>query len=261
MRPGTRHPRIWLLACLWCLLVWTTSAKASWEAYQQAGEAAYSRGDYSTARRMFLAAVREARHFGPQDPRLDISLNKLALLRAIRGQHSGSGGRSQHVVRKKHRIRKHSAAHRGRQRQASRTVLRRAKPGRQQHALLPTRPGERRRGTRTSIARQTHRAKRPRTVLHRARPTRHAAPLAHRGKRHGVTRTPRLHRGHTRQRPHTALHRARTQRPGHTPRAVRHDRRRKRVQSGRRAMLLAPHATPALSTSALPPWLATDLVT
>src|SRR4029450_6329699 len=74
MRSWTVHPRIWLLACMWCLLVWTTSAKASWEAHQQAGEEAYSRGDYNTARRMFLAAVREARHFGPQDPRLDISL-------------------------------------------------------------------------------------------------------------------------------------------------------------------------------------------
>jgi len=215
MRPGGRHLRIWLLACMWCLLVWTASAKASWEAYQQAGEEAYSRGDYSTARRMFLAAVREARHFGPQDPRLDISLNKLALLRAIRGQYSGSGGRAQYVVRKKHRTRKHSVVRRGRQRQASRTVLRRAKPGRQHHALLPTRPGEHRRGTRTSIARQTHRTKRPRTVLHHTRPTRHAAPLVHRGKRHGVIRTPRLHRGHTRQRPPTTLHL-----PGHNAQGI-----------------------------------------
>ena len=261
MRPGTRRPRIWLLACLWCLLVWTASAKASWEAYQQAGEAAYSRGDYSTARRMFLAAVREAKHFGPQDPRLDISLNKLALLRVMRSPHSRRGGQAQYAVRKKHHTRKHSAVRRGRQRHASRTVLRRAKPGRQHHALLPRRPGEHRRGPRTRIARQTHRTKRPRTVLHHARPTRHAAPLAHHGKRHGVTRTSRLHRGHTRQRPHTTLHRARPQRPGHTPRAVRPDRRRKGVRSGRRAMLLAPHATPALATIARPPWLATDLVT
>jgi len=213
MRPGMRHLRLWLLACLWCLLVWTTAAKASWEVYQQAGEEAYSRGDYRTARQMFLAAVREARHFGPQDPRLDISLNKLALLRTIRGQHSRSGGHAQYVVRKKHHARKHSAVRRGRQRHASRTVLRRTKPGRQQyHALLPTRPGKHRRGPRTSIARQTHRAKRPRTMLHQTRPTRHAAPLVQRGKRHGVIRTPRLHRGHTRQRPHTILHRARPKR-------------------------------------------------
>ena len=75
------HPRVWLLVCMgWCM-VWTLPAQASWEEYQQAGEAAYNRGDYATARRMFLAAVREARNFGPQDPRLDISLNKLELLR------------------------------------------------------------------------------------------------------------------------------------------------------------------------------------
>src|SRR5215467_15822022 len=132
MRPGMIHPRIWLLVCLWCLLVWTASAKASWEAYQQAGEEAYSRGDYKTARQMFLAAVREARDFGPQDPRLDISLNKLALLRTIQGQPTGSGGRSQYAVRKKHHTRKYSATRRGRQRQTSQTVLRHAKPGRQQ---------------------------------------------------------------------------------------------------------------------------------
>ena len=53
-----------------------TPAQASWEAYQQAGEEAYERGDYAIAQRMFLAAVREAKHFGPQDPRLDISLQQ-----------------------------------------------------------------------------------------------------------------------------------------------------------------------------------------
>ena len=61
-------------------MVWTLPAQASWEEYQQAGEAAYERGDYATAQRMFLAAVREAENFGPQDPRLDISLNKLGSL-------------------------------------------------------------------------------------------------------------------------------------------------------------------------------------
>ena len=59
------HPRIGLLVCMgWCI-IWTSPAQASWEAYQQAGEAAYERGDYATAQRMFLAAVREARNFGP----------------------------------------------------------------------------------------------------------------------------------------------------------------------------------------------------
>src|SRR5712692_10224518 len=100
------HLRIGLLACMWCLMVWMTPAQASWEAYQQAGEAAYSRGDYGTAQRMFLAAVREARRFGPQDPRLDISLNKLALLRVARGAHGKAGGRAQRVAGKNHTARK-----------------------------------------------------------------------------------------------------------------------------------------------------------
>ena len=61
------HLRLWLFVCLgWCIL-WIPSAQASWEFYQQAGEEAYSRGDYATARQMFLAAVREARELGPQE--------------------------------------------------------------------------------------------------------------------------------------------------------------------------------------------------
>src|SRR5947208_3291943 len=125
MRPGMMHPRIWLLACMWCLIVWTTPVRASWEAYQQAGEAAYSRGDYGAAQRMFLAAVREARRFGPQDPRLDISLSKLALLRVARGAHSRAGVRAQRVIRSKPPARQPGAARLGRQRQPARTVLRR----------------------------------------------------------------------------------------------------------------------------------------
>ena len=81
-------------------MVWTP-AQASWEEYQQAGEAAYDRGDYATARRMFLAAVREARHFGPEDPRLDISLNKLTLLRVAHSADSQADVRTQRVTKRK----------------------------------------------------------------------------------------------------------------------------------------------------------------
>src|SRR5918911_87791 len=118
-RVGMLHPRVWLLACMgWCM-VWTPPAQASWEAYQQAGEAAYKRGDYATAQRMFLAAVREARHFGPRDPRLDISLNKLALLRVARSAHSSRAGvRTQHGTRRKSPARKPGLGHRGHRRQA-----------------------------------------------------------------------------------------------------------------------------------------------
>ena len=202
------HPRVWLLACMgWCM-VWTLPAQASWEAYQQAGEAAYKRGDYATARRMFLAAVREARHFGPQDPRLDISLNQLALLRVAHGAHSKAGVRTQRATRKKSHTRKPGMVRRGHQRQAARPALRQARPGRQHHAVQSTRPGERRKGTQTAVARPAHRAKRPRATLHRTRPARHVTPPARHGKRRAVIRTPRRQRSHTLQRSRTTHHHA-----------------------------------------------------
>src|SRR5712691_4355848 len=202
-RGGMMHPRVWLLACMgWCM-VWTLPAQASWEAYQQTGEAAYNRGDYATAQRMFLAAVREARHFGPQDPRLDISLNKLALLRVARSAHSKAGVRTQHATRKKPHTRKSGLVRRGHRRQPARPVLRPARPGRQHHALQSARPGERRTGTRTTVARPSYRAKRPRTTLHRARLARHVAPPVRHGKRREAIRMPRRQRSHT-------LHRSRT---------------------------------------------------
>src|ERR671933_738303 len=131
-RVGMMHPRVWLLACMgWCM-VWALPAQASWETYQQAGEAAYNRGDYATAKRMFLAAVREARYFGPQDPRLDISLNKLALLRVIRGQHATA----------QKTARQGRVSRRSRQRPQPRTALQRVRPGRHKQALWSGRPGE-----------------------------------------------------------------------------------------------------------------------
>jgi hypothetical protein len=198
------HPRVWLLACIgWCI-AWTLPAQASWEAYQQAGEAAYNRGDYATARRMFLAAVREARYFGPQDPRLDISLNKLALLREARDTHSRAGVRTQRATRRKSHSRKPGLGRRGHQRHAARAGIRHARPGRQHHARLSARPGERRKGTRTTVARSAHRAKRPRATLHRARPARHVTPPVQRSRRAAIRR-PRQ-RGHTLQRSRTTHH-------------------------------------------------------
>lgn len=170
------HPRVWhLLACIgWCM-VWTLPAQASWEAYQQAGEAAYNRGDYATARRMFLAAVRAARHFGPQDPRLDISLNKLALLRV--GREAQAGVHTQRAIRKKSHARKSGLGRRGHQRQAVRSA---------------------------------HRTTRPRATLHRARPARHvAAPVRH-GKRHEAIRRLRLRQETLRRQHGQTLQRSRT---------------------------------------------------
>jgi hypothetical protein len=200
MRPGMIHPRLWLVVCAWCLIGWTAPAQASWEAYQQAGETAYSRGRYTEAERMFLAAVREARRFGPQDPRLDISLNKLARLRVIRGQQAQF--RSQRTARKKAPARQERLSRRGRQRQQPRTALQHARPGRHTQALLSGRPGARRKDARISIARPEHRSKRPRAALHRARPTHRAvSSMRHQrqqtsARRGSSQRTLHLQRGH-----------------------------------------------------------------
>jgi hypothetical protein len=200
------HPRLWLLVCMgWCM-VWTLSAQASWEEYQQAGEAAYNRGDYATARRMFLAAVREARNFGPRDPRLDISLSKLELLRVTQGVHNKADGRIQRATKKKSQTRKSGSVRRGHRRQPARPGVRQARPGRQRHAVQSARHGERRKGTRTTVARPAPRAKRPRATLHRARPARHAAPPMRHGKRREVIQTPHRQQSHTLQRSRTTHH-------------------------------------------------------
>lgn len=177
------HRRIWLLACVWCLIWWTTPAQASWEAYQQAGESAYTRGDYDEAERMFLAAVREARHFGPQDPRLDISLSKLALLRVIRGQSSMAGSPSQPSVRTPDTAPPRQLARRSHQRRQPHRALRRARPGQRTPALGPARPRERSKSAQGRVALPERRPKRPRAVQHRTAPPRRVAPPVRPGKR------------------------------------------------------------------------------
>jgi hypothetical protein len=202
------RPRIGLLVCMgWCM-VWALPAQASWEAYQQAGEAAYERGDYATAQRMFLAAVREARDFGPQDPRLDISLSKLELLRITRSAQSQADVRSQRVTRKKSYTRKPGSVRRGHRRQPAHTGVRRARSGR--HTLRSARPGEHRQGTRPTVARPAHRAKRPRTTLQRANSPRQVAPPVRHGKRREALHTPRPRRETSRRQPSHTLQRSRT---------------------------------------------------
>jgi hypothetical protein len=200
------HPRVWLLVCIGWLMVCSPPAQASWEAYQQAGEEAYDRGDYDTAERMFLAAVREAKHFSPQDSRLDISLNKLALLRIARGAYSEEDVRTQRVTRRKSHTRKPGQVRRGHRRSPARQGLQHARPGRQHHASSSARSGGHRKGTRTTVERPAHHPKRPQATRPRVRPTRQVAPPVRHGKRREAIRTPRLQpetprrqRGHTLQ--------------------------------------------------------------
>jgi hypothetical protein len=197
------HPRVWLLVCIGWFMVCSLPAQASWEAYQQAGEEAYERGDYDTAERMFLAAVREAKHFGPQDSRLDISLNKLALLRVARGAYSEGDVRTQRVTRRKSHSRKPGQVRRGHRRPSARQGLQHAGPSRQHHTSLSAPSRGRRKGTRTTVARPAHRPKRPQATRHRVRPARQAAPPVRQGKQREAIRTPRRQRGHTLQQSRT----------------------------------------------------------
>ena len=72
----------WLLAAF-CVLLVSTHAPAqltSWQMNNAAGEEAYKQGRYAEAEKTWLATLKEAESFGPQDPRLATSLNNLPLL-------------------------------------------------------------------------------------------------------------------------------------------------------------------------------------
>ena len=53
---------------------------ATWDEEAQAGMQAYLHGDYAAAERHLLTALRTAEEIGPEDPRLALSLNNLALV-------------------------------------------------------------------------------------------------------------------------------------------------------------------------------------
>jgi tetratricopeptide (TPR) repeat protein len=80
MRLGTTR---WLLAEVLCLifgLALATAQQTAWENYMEAGQKAYEQGDYSEARKMFSAALEEADKFGPDDPRVAISVAWVTVL-------------------------------------------------------------------------------------------------------------------------------------------------------------------------------------
>lgn len=245
-RPAVVHQRLWLVVCVWYLVYWTAPAQASWEAYQRAGEEAYNRGQYAEAEQMFLAAVREAKHFGPQDPRLDISLNKLALLRVLRGHQTQVRPRPQGSARPKNTTRQARVSRRGHQQRQPRTALQQARPGRHRQARLSKRLRAHSTGVRSSMARSAQRFKRPRAALHQVRPPRRAiASGRHEGRPHSIQRgssrqAPRLRRGQPLQPPRGSIRRAGPQHPGRHPRPR---SQRKRAPSPRRVMLHAeqPH--------------------
>ncbi len=80
----------WSLVGILCVLLLPTQASAQstlWERYNDAGREAYQQGRYAEAEKQFIAAHEEAKKFGPEDPRLATSLNKLAELHYTQGQY------------------------------------------------------------------------------------------------------------------------------------------------------------------------------
>lgn len=75
--------RSYLLIAFLCTALLTGTAAgsvATWDEDAQAGVEAYVHGDYTAAERHLLAALRTAEGIGPEDPRLALSLNNLALV-------------------------------------------------------------------------------------------------------------------------------------------------------------------------------------
>ncbi len=73
------------------LALWSSAAFGQgvlWDTYMEAGEQAYGQGRYAEAEKALQAALTEAEHFGPQDPRLAASLNNLALLYHAQGKYA-----------------------------------------------------------------------------------------------------------------------------------------------------------------------------
>ena len=79
--------RLSVIAVL-CLLLHPTQASAQdnlWETCIKAGMQSYRQGKYAEAEVQFLAALKEAENFDPEDPRLDRSLNFLVELYLAQG--------------------------------------------------------------------------------------------------------------------------------------------------------------------------------
>ena len=77
----------WLLLGILCLASFAVAQDTVWETYIDAGVEAHQRGHYAKAEKLFLATLKEAEKFGPEDPRLATSLNVLATLYRDQGKY------------------------------------------------------------------------------------------------------------------------------------------------------------------------------
>ncbi len=66
----------------------STAEGETWMTYARAGDKAYRQGNYVKAEKEFLAAIKKAEEFGPQDPRLSKTLNNLAHVYRLQGKNA-----------------------------------------------------------------------------------------------------------------------------------------------------------------------------
>jgi len=88
MRLGTTR---WLLVGLLCLTLWpatVTPQETQWDNLNSAAVDAYQQAVYAKAEKLLLAALKVAKKFGAQDPRLATSLNNLAALYHTQGKYA-----------------------------------------------------------------------------------------------------------------------------------------------------------------------------
>ena len=71
---------LWLVSC--------AAAETSWETSNAAGLEAFQKARYAEAEKRWLAALEEAKNFGPDDQRLALSYNNLAELYRVQGNYA-----------------------------------------------------------------------------------------------------------------------------------------------------------------------------
>src|SRR4029450_5012323 len=71
----------------------------SWEHYMAEGAKAYQNGQETNAEMFYLAALEDVQNVGPEDPRLAVTLNALAVLYHTQSKYAQAEPLHQRVVR------------------------------------------------------------------------------------------------------------------------------------------------------------------
>ncbi len=76
------------LAVLWLCSTYAFAQVEQWQSYIVAGTRSYQQGDYAEAEKQWGSALKEAKQFSPQDPRLATTLGSLAALHQVQGKYA-----------------------------------------------------------------------------------------------------------------------------------------------------------------------------